>query len=337
MSGIELGLTQEIPLFKLGLMKKSSRQMAEVEKQSYNTVRNYIISQVKQNYYGMWFWKKALETTRQNKALLEDLSEVASIKYSVGEGVQQDVLQAQLEITDLMHEIAMFEQGYKASRARLNLLLNRAPQESLTVTEEPSFADLKYTESELQQQALQNSPVLTQEKAMSSTSLAEYSLAKREYWPNLEVGVKYMIRDNQLMDELQGEDLVSFQVGLNLPLYFWAKQNKKVKETKFAWESSQSRVQGMTNQVKAEVSQMYYELESLKEQIRLHNDVLGLQARQSFESARSAYQVNKVDFTTLLKAREALYKYEIDFHLLVAEYLKTRARLEEIIGKSLEN
>jgi outer membrane protein TolC len=337
MSGIELGLSQEIPLFKLGLMKKSQWQMAESEKESYTALKNHLVSQVKQNYYDLWYWQKALEVTLENKTLLEDLSKVASVKYSVGEGLQQDVLQAQLEITDLLHEILMLEEQNKASRAKLNVLLNRPPQESLKVAEEPRFVDLKQGETELQSLALQSSPALTQEKAMTGASQAEYSLAKREYWPDLEIGASYMIRSNRLQDELKGEDLLSFRVGLNLPLYFWTKQSKKVQETKWAWESSRSRLEGMTNQVKLEVSESYYQLQSLKEQLRLHNDVLGLQARQNYESARSAYQVNRINFATLLKAQEALYKYEIDFNRLLAGYLKAKAELEEIIGKALEN
>src|SRR4030067_2746422 len=46
MSGIELGVSQEIPFLQLGKMKQATRQMAEKEKQDYNSLRNYIISQV---------------------------------------------------------------------------------------------------------------------------------------------------------------------------------------------------------------------------------------------------------------------------------------------------
>src|SRR4030066_1336720 len=92
MSGIELGLSQEIPFLKLGLMKKCASLMSEKERQDYNSLKNYITSQVKQNYYDLSFWLKSIQITYQNKLLLEDLAKIASVKYSVGEGLQQDVL-----------------------------------------------------------------------------------------------------------------------------------------------------------------------------------------------------------------------------------------------------
>lgn len=105
MSGIELGLSQGIPLLKLGPMKNLARQMAEKERQDYNSLRNYVTSQVKQNFYDLFFWQKAIDITQQNKIFLEDLSKIASVKYSVGEGLQQDVLKAQVEVSMPLHQM----------------------------------------------------------------------------------------------------------------------------------------------------------------------------------------------------------------------------------------
>ena len=335
MSGIELGLSQEIPFLKLGLMKKFARLMSERERQDYNSLKNYITSQVKQNYYELSFWLRSIQITYQNKLLLEDLAKIASVKYSVGEGLQQDVLKAQVEVSMLLDKLLMLEEQKEATEARLNILLNRSPQESLSVTEELSLVDLKVNESELHQLALESNPELSAMQAMVSAFQTEHKLAKREYLPDLDLGATYMIRKNRAEDMLRGEDLLTFRAALNLPLYFWSRQSKKVSETRYQWQSGQEKLQDTSNRVKYQVSEMFYQLRKTTSQIELYQRALLPQARQSLESARSGYQVNKVDFLTLLDNQVTVLNYEIAYYQALSGYLKTIAQLEEMVGKPL--
>jgi len=335
MSGIELGLSQEIPFLKLGLMKKFARLMSERERQDYNSLKNYITSQVKQNYYELSFWLRSIQITYQNKLLLEDLAKIASVKYSVGEGLQQDVLKAQVEVSMLLDKLLMLEEQKEATEARLNILLNRSPQESLSVTEELSLVDLKVNESELHQLALESNPELSAMQAMVSAFQTEHKLAKREYLPDLDLGATYMIRKNRAEDMLRGEDLLTFRAALNLPLYFWSRQSKKVSETRYLWQSGQEKLQDTSNRVKYQVSEMFYQLRKTTSQIELYQRALLPQARQSLESARSGYQVNKVDFLTLLDNQVTVLNYEIAYYQALSGYLKTIAQLEEMVGKPL--
>lgn len=335
MSGIELGLSQEIPFLKLGLMKKSTRFMAEKEKQDYNSLKNYIVSQVKQNYYDLFFWQRSIQITEQNKLFLEDLAKIASVKYSVGEGLQQDVLKAQVEVSMFLDKLLDLEEQRKASRAKLNILLNRSPQESLSVAEEPDFVELAPNESELHQLALQSNPELAGMQAMVNSFQAENKLAKREYLPDLDLGAIYMIRRNRADDMLRGEDLLSFRATLNLPVYFWTKQSKKVTESRLLWQSSQQKLQNMSNQIKYGISEMLYQLQKSAQQVELYQKALLPQARQSLESAKSGYQVNKVDFLTLLDNQVTVLNYEIAYYQALSMYLKTIAQLEEMVGKPL--
>ena len=335
MSGIELGLSQEIPFLKLGLMKKFARLMSERERQDYNSLKNYITSQVKQNYYELSFWLRSIQITYQNKLLLEDLAKIASVKYSVGEGLQQDVLKAQVEVSMLLDKLLMLKEQKEATEARLNILLNRSPQESLSVTEELSLVDLKVNESELHQLALESNPELSAMQAMVSAFQTEHKLAKREYLPDLDLGATYMIRKNRAEDMLRGEDLLTFRAALNLPLYFWSRQSKKVSETRYLWQSGQEKLQDTSNRVKYQVSEMFYQLRKTTSQIELYQRALLPQARQSLESARSGYQVNKVDFLTLLDNQVTVLNYEIAYYQALSGYLKTIAQLEEMVGKPL--
>ena len=69
-------------------------------------------------YYGL-----ALEITARNRQRLEQLAEIAEARYRVGKAMQQDVLQARLQISMLLQRTAALEQQRLTAAARLNTLM----------------------------------------------------------------------------------------------------------------------------------------------------------------------------------------------------------------------
>ena len=59
------------------------------------------------------------------------------------------------------------------------------------------------------------------------------------------------------------------------------------------------------------------------------------QARAAVESALSAYQVGRVDYTTLINNELTLNRYEIEAVRLTAEYHQAVAELEALVGTAL--
>ncbi len=336
MSGLELMLTQKIPFpGKLGLAEKTTRSLAQKTKEGYKSTKNFILSELKQNYYQLYLLQKSIEITQKNKLLIEDLARIASTKYSVGRGIQQDVLKAQVEVSKMIDKLISLEEMRKIIQAKINILLNRNPQDSLGKASDLTFQEFPYSEEKLQSLALETNPYLKGKGFFVSASQSAYDLALREYWPDFTLSASYRIRDEVKMDPVKGKDFVSFSAGINIPLYFWSKQKKKVQEKSLDLESSRQEYEGGENYVKLGVSKLFYSLNKFKKEVQLYQTAILPQARQSLESAKSGYQVNKVDFLTLLNNQVTLFNYEIAHHQALSSYFKTIARLEEMVGKSL--
>jgi cobalt-zinc-cadmium efflux system outer membrane protein len=137
------------------------------------------------------------------------------------------------------------------------------------------------------------------------------------------------------MDPVRGVDFFSASAGINIPLYFWSKQKKQIQEKKLDWESAGEKYESMRNTTKLAVSRLFYSLDRYREEVQLYSTSILPQARQSLESARSGYQVGKVDFLTLLNSQVTLFNYEIAYHQAISSYFMTAAKLEEMVGKSL--
>lgn len=336
MSGIEFMLTQKIPFpGKLRLKKSTSRNLAQKFEKEYESARDFVISELKQNYYLLYLLQKSIEITQKNKLLLADFAKIASTRYSVGKGVQQDVLKAQVEVSKMIDKLISLEEMKKTVQAKINILLDRDPQDHLGKPEEPTFRRLTYSEEELHNLAVEINPALKGMDFLVKASESSYRLARREYWPDFTFSVSYRLRDEMEMDPVRGTDFFSASVGINLPLYFWSKQKRKVQEKALDLESAQFKYEGVKNNIKFGVSRLFYSLNKYKEEIELYQTAILPQARQSLESAKSGYQVDKVDFLTLLNNQITLYNYEIACHQALSSYFRTIAKLEEMVGRSL--
>ena len=336
MSGVELMLTQKIPFpGKLGLAQKTTRSLAQKTKEDYQSTKNFILSELKQNYYQLYLLQKSIEITQQNKLLIEDFASIATTKYSVGKGIQQDVLKAQVEVSKMIDKLISLEEMEQIVEAKINILLNRTPQDSLGEVSDLTFREFTYSEEKLQSLGVENNPYLKGKGFLVNASLSAYSLARREYWPDFTFSASYRIRDEVEMDPVKGKDFFSFSAAVNIPLYFWSKQKKKVQEKALYLESSRQKYEDVKNNVKFGVSKLFYSQSKFKKEIELYQKAILPQARQSLESARSGYQVDKVDFLTLLNNQITLFNYEIAYHQALSSYFRTIAKLEEMVGSSL--
>lgn len=334
MSGVQLMLRQKFPFpGKLGLMEKAVRRSAEAAESEYLELVNDVLSQVKVAAYDLQFVLKNIEITTRNKGILEDFSRIAETKYSVGRGLQQDVLKAQVELSRALDRLLRLEGQKKTAEARLNTLLNRAPQQHVGSLEPFVHTSIDLDIESLQEKALRNKPLLERHRRKISSNEAVNSLARKGNLPDFDVGFGYRIRNDDLAgDPVHGSDFFSASLSMNLPIYFGRKQSKRVQETASAVSLSKSELEVATREVFFTISDLAAELQRREQQIELFETGILPQAEQSLESARSAYQVDKVDFLTLLDNQMTLFNLEIEHFRILTEYEKNVARLQLAVG-----
>ena len=180
--------------------------------------------------------------TQRNKEILEDFAKIAETRYSVGEGIQQDVLKAHVEVSKMVDDLIMLGQRKRALEAKLNALLDRPPDSTVGKPEEVIVRKFPYTVEELQKVALEMNPTLKGMKKMIEAKEKAYALAKREYYPDFGVRFAYGQRDNG--PEMKRRDMLTGMVEVNIPIFYKSKQDRKVAETKADILSRRSPVPG---------------------------------------------------------------------------------------------
>src|SRR5260370_14194097 len=114
------GVSQDFPFpGKLALASEEARREAESEQQNYRSVVLDRVAKLKVAYYEWLSVNKAIELTRKNNDLLSRFEEIARNRYTVGKGLQQDVLKAQLEASTVQQQIEMRTQKRQSAEAQI--------------------------------------------------------------------------------------------------------------------------------------------------------------------------------------------------------------------------
>ena len=105
LSGNQFGLRQKIPFpGLLGARREAARAGSRAADHSLENRRLEVEGAVERAWAELGFAQRALAITRRNIELLRQLAAIAEAKYRVGNGLQQDVLRAQVELTRLLEE-----------------------------------------------------------------------------------------------------------------------------------------------------------------------------------------------------------------------------------------
>ena len=328
----EFSLSQKFPFpGKRPLMREMAEKEAEAVYAEIQGKVHQVIKDVKTAYYQLSHIYRTTEVTQRNKEILENFAKIAETRYAVGEGIQQDVLKAHIEVSKMVDELIMLGQKKRALEAKLNSLLNRPPETPMGIPEEVVFKKCPFTIEELQKMALEMNPTLKGMKKMIEAKEKAYALAKKEYYPDFNFRFAYGQRDNG--PDMKRRDMLTGMLEINIPIFYKSKQDRKVAETKADIMTTEAQYRAMKNEIFFMVTDMQSMIEEGERKLELYKTGIIPQASLQINSAMSAYRVNKADFMTLLDSQMTLYKYELEYHLALTEYEKSMANLGAAIGK----
>ena len=328
----EISISQKLPFpGKRPLIREMAEKEAEAVFNEIQGKVHQIIKDVKTAYYDLSHIHRTTEVTQRNKNILENFVKIVETRYAVGEGIQQDVLKAHLEVSKMVDELIMLEQKKRALGAKLNALLNRPPETQVGIPEEVIFREFPFTIEELQKMASEMNPTLKVMKKMIESKEKAYALAKREYYPDFNFRFAYGQRDNG--PEMKRRDTLTGMMEINIPIFYKSKQDRKVAEIKADTQAIEAQYQAMKNEILFMITDMGSMIQRGERQLELYKTGIIPQASFQINSAMSAYRVGKADFMTLLDSQMTLYRYELEYHQALTEYGKNVASLEAATGK----
>ena len=186
-SNIGFELSQEIPFpGKRSLRAALAVKEAESEGQVLRSIELTHVARFKSAFHELRFVYEGIDVLDRNRDLLQRLAKLAEARYSVGQGNQQDLVRSQVEISLLIGRVIQLEQRKSSLEAEINRLLNRPVGGPLGRPEPVEEAPALLPLTDLQQQALERSPMLRSQRAVVDSRQLDIENARKEYYPDFE-------------------------------------------------------------------------------------------------------------------------------------------------------
>ncbi|GAB6068274.1 TolC family protein [Methylothermus subterraneus] len=339
MTQLQFGISQAFPFpGKLRLKQEAAEWEAKAAGEDVKELRLKLLRDVEIVWWRLYYLDRALAIIAANQDLLRQFVEIAKTKYTVGQGLQQDVLLAQLELSRLI-DLELQLQGLRGQEAaQLNALIDRPADAPVNLPAEVART-LPETpqEPDLFRRAEEKRPLLARIHNQIEAARTRVDLAKKEFFPDFKLGAFHGFRHGQDPSGKSRPDFLTLSLSMNLPLYFATKQAKAVDQRQSELLRQQFRWQDTWNQVRAEIASALADYRRARDQAVLFDRGILPQARQTVASMLAGYQVGKVDFLNLVSAQITLYNYEIQYWKTLAEARQALARLEAAVGGPVES
>lgn len=337
MTQLQVGVSQVIPFpGKLGLKEEAAEYDAKAAGHSVDEVRLQLVKNVKSKWWQLYYLDRALDTVKNNQALLRQFITVAQTKYETGKGLQQDVLLAQLELSRLMDQEIQLRAVRRNQAIKLNILMDRPANDVIVLPDlvsksMPALAD----EGALYLQAESSRPLLKKMETKIEAAQSRLDLAKRDYYPDFKLGVTYGDRTGDNPPPMGGSrsDFFSVMVGVKVPLYSGRKQSKAVSQRSSELQMNRYALLDEKGLVMAAISSAVTDYQEAKQQFSLYGSGIVPQAQQTVQSMLAGYQVSEVDFLNLVRSQMTLFNYELQYWKALSDAKQALARLEAAVGE----
>lgn len=329
-----IGISQRLPYpGKRGLRREAAQREAEASAVGAREVLNRVLRDVKAAYLDLWLADESLRLTEGTLGVLQQLLSIAESRYAVGQSTQADVFKAQTQVSRMHEERLKLGRERPVLEAELSRAAGRNGTAAAIVPRAPQPRETELRLEALRAAARASRPQLIAQQRLMDRSAAQLDLARKDYYPDFDVRLSYGQRDNY--QGLRREDMISFTVAINLPVWGEKKRQPRVAEAESMRAQAGAMYQARLNEIDAMLRQQVAAAGQALRSVRLYEGSLLPQARLGADASLAAYRVGRVDFFTLLDSRMTVFNAEIGRAASVTAYNKALAEIEFLTGAAL--
>jgi len=325
---VGIGASQELPYpGKLGLRGEVAKRDADVKATQLDATRTTVADAVKAYYLQLAYLQKTLGILVENQHVLDQLVQDATAHYQVGQGLQEDVLQAQVERTKIVREITLHHEQMGQIEANLKGLLHRDQDSPDIVAEGLVESPLLLTSAELLRMVRGHNPQVEVDASSVSKQDAALASAKREGKPDFDLAYMYQNTDPKY------SDYYMFTFNVRLPRR--RRVHAEVAENAEMFAQSKETLDADLQQQLAQVKQDYVTATSDSELLKEYREGLIPQSDAAYRATLNAYAANRDQFTHVLLNFVNVLGLKLDEAQVLADHETALAHLETLTGATL--
>jgi len=310
MTQIQVGIQQRFPKGRsLTYRSEQKSDLAHVEHEKGFAMHTSILREVRMSWIKLYYASQAKHIIEQQKQIYEHLVKVTESLLANNKVQQQDVIQAQLEVSALENHLFLINQQIDTARAQLARWVGQHfaarvnPSKLPHWRRPPSLSKL--------QVILDTHPELKVDQAMIVSNQSAVALARQQYWPGFTLGAAYGFRDGHNPDGDPRADFLTLQISIDLPIFPKNRQDRQLAASQENLLMSEAAKHVQERQLQEDLATQYAAWHALNQSVGLYQTKLRPQARHYAQAMLLAYQNGRTDFSTLSLS----YDRELKIHL----------------------
>ncbi|ACV26716.1 TolC family protein [Kangiella koreensis] len=346
MTQLSVGISQMFPRGdSLVLAKKQKKQLAMQHPFLRLDRRAKVTAMVTQLWLEVFKAQESIRLIELDRALFEQLADAAESSYSsaLGRAHQQDIIRAQLELTQLSDRLTVLKQQQESAQKRLSewigvyatvRLSSSLPSNSISKS---LVVPTNAQDSEnMQYKLISHHPALKALGQRINATQTSIELAKQKYKPEWGVTAQYGYRASDPLGRDRA-DLFSIGVSFDLPIFTDNRQDQEVSAAVNRTEAIKAEKYMLGRRLMAELETASAELKHLDERHALYTEQLLPQMAEQAEASLSSYKNDDGDFAEAVRARIAELNAKIDALTIAVERQKTIAQINYLLTQESDD
>ena len=329
MTQTQISLQQSFPpAGSRSLRAELARADTRIEGEAIREREVAVAAEAARAYHALYLAERGLDTVTRTETLLEDIIASARARYEAGEGSLQDLLDARLALARLRISRQRFAQQQSTGRARINVILNRRPDDPLASPPSklaPTHLDLDFAAAMNAADELR--PSLRALDLTVERSDAAIALERSLMRPGYGFRVAYGIRDGLA-------DLWTAGFVIDLPLRRGEVQRNRVAEREAERNAALARLRAERNRTALAVRSALDEIARAEEQLRLLDEETVPLATLALETALSAYRAGRGGLDDVIEKQVLLLDLELEAENLATQRELAIIDLQAAIGRT---
>ena len=333
MTQIVLGYQQMLPRGNsLIYASESMNAMSRMQTAKSAKRKREVLKQVRQAWLDVVFHNESIRIIQANRQLFSKMLDITQSYYAAGRQQQQDVVQAELEISLVDDRLEQALSKRIVAKANLAKWIGEENMDDEVFFVDKSLKIKVLPEIHLLNSTLQKNPELIAANESIVSQQNKLDMAEEQYKPQWGFDINYGQRSGNNLDGSERDDFLSAMVTLDLPLFTENKQDRIVSAERQRLQATRYKQQDVNRMLVKRLHVINARLQKLTDRYRLYQEKVLAQAHQNSEVSLKGYQSGVVSFFTLTRARITELNTRLANLRIKVDYNKAYAELQYLTG-----
>ncbi len=321
-------LMQDLPWYgKRELETSIALQEADAARFKIATTRNELKAEIRRLYARRYETHQMYLLNQEIDSVLDRIELIAASRYQQGLATQQELIQTQLNRSQLAKMQIDLEAQQTQLQAWTNAILNRSPSAELAWPNELPALNEKELQALKASDWVRQTPQWQQTVAVRNAAALNEKLVAKNRYPDFTVGVT-AVQSEQQLEEWEG--MLQFNLPLNM-----TRRTANEREAQAMNIAAKAEQEQMNNELQGEFWRAIASVEQAQKQQQLLKGKIQEQAALNLRSALQAYQNNQLPQTGLLEAEQQWLEIRQSRIQLAAAEQMAYADIEALTGTAL--